>query len=137
MPHGLMVDTRESTPVLLVADRANRRIQRFTLEGKYSDFVEGTQLPCHFREQNGVVVVPDLFARVTLMDKSDKVITLATASTPIRNGASSGQRNERTSPPEVSRAVQRHLRSRGEHCRGGVGGSGTVTKLRKVSQPRE
>ncbi len=74
MPHGLMVDTRENTPILLVADRANRRIQRFTLEGKHIDFVEGTLLPCHFHEQNGVVLVPDLFARVTLMDKGNKVI---------------------------------------------------------------
>lgn len=73
-PHGLMVDTREATPVLLVADRTNRRIQRFTLEGKHIDFVEGTLLPCHFHERNGVVVVPDLFARVTLMDKDNKVI---------------------------------------------------------------
>ena len=73
-PHGLMVDARESTPVLLVADRANRRIQRFTLEGKHIDFVEGTQLPCHFHEHKGVVVVPDLFARVTLMDTNNKVI---------------------------------------------------------------
>ena len=74
MPHGLMVDTRESTPVLLVADRANRRIQRFTLEGKHIDFVDGTLLPCHFHEQKGVVVVPDLFARVTLMDQNNKVV---------------------------------------------------------------
>ena len=74
-PHGLMVDTRESTPVLLVADRTNRRIQRFTLDGKHIDFVEGTKLPCHFHEQNSMVVVPDLMARVTLMDKDNKVIT--------------------------------------------------------------
>ena len=74
MPHGLMVDTREATPVLLVADRANRRVQRFTLEGEPIDIVEGTKLPCHFHEQKGVVVVPDLMARVTLMDKSNKVI---------------------------------------------------------------
>jgi hypothetical protein len=74
-PHGLMVDTRESTPVLLVADRTNRRIQRFTLDGKHINFVEGTQLPCHFHEQNSVVVVPDLLARVTLMGKDNKVIS--------------------------------------------------------------
>jgi hypothetical protein len=73
-PHGLMLDKREETPVLLVADRGNRRIQRFTLEGKHIDFIEGTKLPCHFHEQKGVVVVPDLMARVTLMDKDNKVI---------------------------------------------------------------
>src|ERR1043165_5096405 len=31
-PHGIAVDVREKTPVLMVADRANNRIQRFTLD---------------------------------------------------------------------------------------------------------
>ncbi|MBV8817940.1 MAG: hypothetical protein JO022_06260, partial [Acidobacteriaceae bacterium] len=38
-PHGITVDTRGAEPVLTVADRANNRIQRFTLEGKHIDFV--------------------------------------------------------------------------------------------------
>ena len=74
-PHGLIVDTRGSDPVLVVADRGNHRIQRFTLDGKHIDFVEGTNLPCHFNIfRNGDVVVPDLGARVTLMNSENKVI---------------------------------------------------------------
>ncbi len=73
-PHGLMLDSRGATPILLVADRGNRRIQRFTLDGKHIDFVDGTKLPCHFHEQKGLVVVPDLWARVTLMDRDNKVV---------------------------------------------------------------
>jgi hypothetical protein len=34
-PHGIWVDTRGSTPAVLVADRANHRLQWFTLDGKY------------------------------------------------------------------------------------------------------
>jgi hypothetical protein len=74
-PHGIAVDMRGPTPVLVVADRSNKRIQRFTLEGKHIDFLYGTNAPCHFNFfKNGDVVVPDLFARVTLMDKLNNII---------------------------------------------------------------
>src|SRR5205085_1923966 len=34
-PHGLWVDDRGKTPILTVADRGNRRIQTFTLDGTH------------------------------------------------------------------------------------------------------
>ena len=36
--HGLMVDTRGASPVLVVADRSNRRLQLFTLDGRHICF---------------------------------------------------------------------------------------------------
>lgn len=75
-PHGIAIDRRGAEPILTVADRANNRIQRFTLDGRHLDFIEGTNLPCHFHYfKNGDVVVPDLGARVTLMDRKNQVIT--------------------------------------------------------------
>lgn len=75
-PHGIIVDPRGSEPTLLVADRANTRLQRFTLDGKHIDFISGVNLPCHFSVfKNGDVVIPDLGARVTLLDRGNKVIT--------------------------------------------------------------
>ncbi|HEX6546967.1 MAG TPA: hypothetical protein VF023_11705 [Bryobacteraceae bacterium] len=74
-PHGLIVDTRGPEPILMVADRGNHRIQTFTLEGKHIGYISGTNLPCHFNiYKNGVTVVPDLGARVTLMSQSNEVI---------------------------------------------------------------
>lgn len=74
-PHGIWVDTRAaSAPVLVVADRRNNRLQRFTLDGKHVDFVPGFRLPCHFNEHNGMVVVPDLHGRVTLMDRANAIV---------------------------------------------------------------
>jgi hypothetical protein len=74
-PHGIAVDLRSPSPILMVADRSNKRIQRFTLDGKHVDFIYGTNAPCHFNFfKNGDVVVPDLFARVTLMDKQNNII---------------------------------------------------------------
>jgi hypothetical protein len=75
-PHGIIVDTRfGKEPILTVADRGNNRIQRFTLDGRHVDFVDGTNMPCHFHYfRNGDTVVPDLAARVTLLDRDNKVI---------------------------------------------------------------
>jgi hypothetical protein len=74
-PHGNMVDLRDpAKPILLVADRGNRRIVRYTLDDKPIDIVEGTTQPCHFHEYKGTIVVPDLSGPVTLLDKDNKVI---------------------------------------------------------------
>lgn len=79
-PHGLMIDTRGATaaksPTLVVADRANRRLQYFDLDGHHQGFVtDELRSPCHFSERQGVLVIPDLDARVTLFDRSNKLIT--------------------------------------------------------------
>ena len=73
-PHGIWVDTRGTSPILVVADRRNNRLQRFTLDGKHVDFVPGFRLPCHFDERKGLVVIPDLHGRVTLIDKHNQLV---------------------------------------------------------------
>jgi len=74
-PHGLMIDARKSPLTLLVADRANARIQRFSLDGKPLEIIEGTNRPCHFHERGGAVIVPDLANRVTVLGRDNKVLT--------------------------------------------------------------
>jgi hypothetical protein len=74
-PHGIWMDRRGATPVLVVADRRNNRLQRFTLDGKHVDFVSGFRLPCHFAEHKGTVVVPDLQGRVTLVGRDNQIVT--------------------------------------------------------------
>lgn len=75
-PHGIICDTRGPEPILVVADRTNKRIQRFTLGGQHIDFLYGTNAPCYFDiYKNGDMVVPDLFARVTLMNRDNQIIT--------------------------------------------------------------
>ena len=76
--HGIWCDTRagEEKATILVADRGNNRLQRFTLDGKHIEFIDGTKLPCHFHihQKSGDMVIPDLGARVTLYDKNSKLI---------------------------------------------------------------
>lgn len=74
-PHGLWVDQRGTTPKLVVADRANHRLQEFDLDGKHLGFVtEGMRRPCHIHYNHGLVLVPDLDSIVTILDKDNKVV---------------------------------------------------------------
>ena len=75
VPHGLWLDTRGSEPLLVVADRRNRRLQYFTLDGKHVRFVSGgMRQPCHFSLRGDLLLVPDLDSVVTILDKDDKVV---------------------------------------------------------------
>jgi hypothetical protein len=73
-PHGLIVDGRSGAPTLLVADRSNRRLQRFSLEGEPLSIDPGFAHPCHFSEHKGLMVVPDLFAKVVVIDAQNAVV---------------------------------------------------------------
>jgi len=75
-PHGLWLDDRPGrTPALVVADRANARLQRFTLDGEHiGEDDHRVSFPAHFDIRGDVLLIPDLHARITLMDGEDRVI---------------------------------------------------------------
>jgi len=74
-PHGLALDTRTSPPTLLVADRANHRLQVFDLEGKFQKVIEGFRLPCSVDIQGEYLAVADLAGRVTILNGKNEVVT--------------------------------------------------------------
>jgi hypothetical protein len=75
-PHGLWVDNRtEGKHTLIVADRGNRRLQKFTLDGKHLGYLtEGIRLPCHIHFNHGLMLIPDLESVVTILDANDKPV---------------------------------------------------------------
>jgi len=74
--HGIWVDTRSGTEELVVADRANVRLQYFSLEGQHLRFVDDDLIrPCHFDQRGDDLLVPDLFGRVSIFGKENKLIT--------------------------------------------------------------
>jgi hypothetical protein len=74
-PHGIWLDDRKGREAsLVVADRANARLQYFTLDGKHIGFVKDVLFPAHFDIRGDVLLVPDLHARVSLFDKGNKPI---------------------------------------------------------------
>jgi len=75
-PHGIWIDTRGETPRIVVADRANVRLQYFTLDGEHAGFVtEGLLHPCHFDQRGDELLVPDLHGRVTILDRDNRLVT--------------------------------------------------------------
>jgi len=75
-PHGIWVDTRGPSPIVTVADRSNQRLQTFTLDGKHIAFVtDELRRPCHFDQYRGELYIPDLWGRVTIFDKDNRLIT--------------------------------------------------------------
>jgi DNA-binding beta-propeller fold protein YncE len=75
-PHGIMIDTSGSEPLVLVADRGNHRLQYFTLEGVAVNVVEGMlRLPCTMVQHDGELYIPDLHSRLTILDNQRQLVT--------------------------------------------------------------
>jgi hypothetical protein len=80
-PHGVWIDDRlrsdtqgSDEPLVVVADRANARLQWFTLGGEHRRTQDGFLLPANIDRQGDVLVVPDLVGRVTLLAGDNQVI---------------------------------------------------------------
>ena len=76
-PHGLFVDTRGEKSRLVIADRGNRRIQTFTLDGTHLQTIKDDsrlRMPCHFHTRNEWMVCPDLDSQVCILDTGYKVV---------------------------------------------------------------
>ncbi|QDV33473.1 twin-arginine translocation signal domain-containing protein [Tautonia plasticadhaerens] len=75
-PHGIWFDDRAGRePDVVVADRANARLQYFSPEGQFRSIVDEVSFPAHFDTRDDVLLVPDLHARVSLFDRDNNVIT--------------------------------------------------------------
>lgn len=74
-PHGVWVDSRGEEPFVVVADRANKRLQWFTLDGAHRRTQDGFLLPANVDSQGDLLLVPDLVGRVTLLNANNEVIT--------------------------------------------------------------
>lgn len=75
LPHGLWVDRRPGRePSVVVADRVNGRLQWFSLKGEHQETMDGFLLPANIDTFGELMLVPDLKARVTLLDGQNKVV---------------------------------------------------------------
>lgn len=74
-PHGLWVDKRAGRePSIVVCDRANHTLQTFTLDGKYLETLTGYGLPANAETYKNLLVIPELHARVTLLNEKNEVV---------------------------------------------------------------
>ena len=73
-PHGIWLDDRPGRePRLIVADRANARLQYLTLDGKSESIVGNVSFPAHFDIQGTKLLIPDLHARISIFDQDNNV----------------------------------------------------------------
>lgn len=72
--HGVWISTLRKEPEVYIADRANNRIEVYSLELEYKRTIPGVRLPCCFYQHDGLMYVPELGARVTILDADDKVV---------------------------------------------------------------
>lgn len=73
-PHGLWIDRRPGRQEqIVVCDRAHDTLQTFTLEGEYLETLPGYGLPANLDTWNNLMLVPELKARVTLLDENNDV----------------------------------------------------------------
>ena len=75
--HGLALDNRNpDKPLLLVADRENRRMQILDLDGKFIKVATtGLRRPCALSIWGDYVAVAELQGRVVILDKDFKVVS--------------------------------------------------------------
>ncbi len=75
LPHGVWTDTRPGRePSVVVADRVNGRLQWFTPDGMHLETLNGFLLPANIDTFGELMLVPDLQARVTLLDGKNRVV---------------------------------------------------------------
>jgi hypothetical protein len=72
--HGIWVSTLRKEPEIYVADRGNNRVEVYSLDLVYLRTIPGFRLPCCFYQHNGLLYVPELGARVSILDPDDKIV---------------------------------------------------------------
>lgn len=73
-PHGIWIDDRGAQPIVVVTDRAHHTLQQFSLEGNYLGTIEGFGLPANIDIQGDWMLVPELVARLSILDKNNQVV---------------------------------------------------------------
>jgi DNA-binding beta-propeller fold protein YncE len=108
-PHSLWIDTRPGTPELLVADRANGRVQVFDMEGGYIRTIGADYFdrPTVFANYGENVLVGELNARVTVVGPDDELVGYLGDNTPVsEEPAWPNEPGENDVPRRTSRLVE-------------------------------
>ena len=114
-PHGLCVDARGSEPVLLVADRANVRVQVLSLTGEHKQTIisRGLRYPCTVRVAGDLTIIPDLFGAVLVWDKNYNHVATLGAHPDMRPGEWPGHVPGYPSVPREDRLPGRFISPHG------------------------
>ena len=74
-PHGIWIDRRPGRPErVVVCDRAHHTLQYLSLEGQHLTTLRGYGLPANIDSYKNLLLVPELHARVTLLNEKNEVV---------------------------------------------------------------
>lgn len=74
-PHGIWIDRRDGRDKsIVICDRAHGTLQYFTMDGKYIETLTGYGLPANADTYENLLMVPELHARVTLLNEKNEVV---------------------------------------------------------------
>ncbi len=74
-PHGIWIDRRPSRKErVVVCDRAHHTLQYLSLEGQHLATLRGYGLPANIDTYKNLMLVPELHARVTLLNERNEVV---------------------------------------------------------------
>ena len=75
LPHGIWIDRRPGRKEsIVVCDRAHHTLQYFTMAGKYLETLKGYGLPANIDTYKNLMLIPELHARVTLLNEKNEVV---------------------------------------------------------------
>ena len=75
LPHGIWVDRRGGREErIIICDRAHHTVQYLTMEGKHIKTQSGYGLPANIDTWKNLMLVPELHARVTILNEKDEVV---------------------------------------------------------------
>lgn len=140
LPHGICFDNRPGREKsLVICDRSNARLQWVTLDGKHIKTLTGSYMPANVDIYKDVLMVPDLSARITLLDNKDNVIVHLGEDPEWRKQVMSNNRAMRSEPDGKSWVAGKFLHPH-DACFDAKGNilvaewvnTGRITKLRKV-----
>jgi len=72
--HGVWVRMQAKEPEVYIADRTNGRLEIYSMDLEYRRTVSDMRAPCCFYEHDGHLFIPELNARVSVLDRDDKVV---------------------------------------------------------------
>ena len=75
LPHGIWIDRRPGRKErIVVCDRAHHTLQYFNMDGKYLETLKGYGLPADCDTNQNLLLIPELHARVTLLNEKNEVV---------------------------------------------------------------
>lgn len=93
--HGIWLNTlKKKQPEIYIADRANNRVEVYSLDLEYKRTLPDFRLPCCFYQHKDWLYVPELGSRVSILDAQDKFVAQLGDGKEIKDAKEKGKHPE-------------------------------------------